>query len=47
MIEFEKPRTQDIDLIRKLTENHFSYTSSRMAQHLLNNWKKSQKISLR
>ena len=40
MIEFEKPQTQDIDLIRKLTEDHYSYTSSKFAEHLINNWKK-------
>jgi glutamate synthase (ferredoxin) len=40
MIEFENPNKQDLDLIKKLTENHFSYTSSKLAEKLLTNWKK-------
>ena len=40
MIEFENPSKQDLDLIKKLIENHFSYTSSRLAEKLLINWKK-------
>ena len=43
MIEFENPNNQDIDLIRKLIENHFSYTSSKLAENFLNNWKKESK----
>ena len=40
IIEFENPSKQDLDLIKKLIENHFSYTSSRLAEKLLINWKK-------
>ena len=40
MIEFENPSKQDLDLIKKLIENHFSYTSSKLAEKLLTNWKK-------
>ena len=43
MIEFENPNNQDIDFIRKLIENHFSYTSSKLAESFLNNWKKESK----
>jgi len=40
MIEFENPSKQDLDLIKKLIENHFSYTSSKLAEKLLINWTK-------
>ena len=43
MIEFENPNKQDLDLIRKLIENHFSYTSSKLAENFLNNWKNESK----
>ena len=43
MIEFENPNNQDIDFIRKLIENHFSYTSSKLAESFLNNWKNESK----
>mgnify|MGYP000990018696 CR=1 FL=1 len=31
---------QDLDLVKKLIENHFTYTSSKIAEKFLNNWKK-------
>ena len=40
MIEFENPTTQDKDLVRSLIENHFSFTSSKVAEYFINNWKK-------
>ena len=40
MIEFENPSAQDLDLVKKLIENHFTYTSSKIAEKILNNWKK-------
>ena len=40
MIEFENPTTQDKDLIRSLIENHFSFTSSKVAEYFINNWNK-------
>ena len=32
MIEFENPSAQDLDLVKKLIENHFTYTSSKIAE---------------
>ena len=43
MIEFENPNDQDLDHIKKLIENHFSYTSSKLAEDLLIKWKKESK----
>ncbi len=43
MIEFENPNNQDIDLVRKLIESHFSYTSSKLAENFLNDWEKESK----
>ena len=43
MIEFEDPTNQDLDLIKKLIENHFTYTSSKIAERFLNNWDKESK----
>ena len=43
MIEFENPNDQDLDHINKLIENHFSYTSSKLAEDLLIDWKKESK----
>ena len=43
MIEFENPNDQDLDYINKLIENHFSYTSSKLAEDLLIKWKKESK----
>jgi len=38
MIEFEKPNSQDLDLIKKLIEDHYTYTSSELAKSLISNW---------
>ena len=43
MIEFENPSNQDLDLVKKLIENHFTYTSSKIAEKFLNNWEKESK----
>ena len=43
MIEFENPSNQDLDLVKKLIENHFTYTSSKIAERFLNNWNKESK----
>ena len=43
MIEFENPSNQDLDLVKKLIENHFTYTSSKIAERFLNNWDKESK----
>ncbi|MDA8641693.1 glutamate synthase large subunit [Flavobacteriaceae bacterium] len=43
MIEFEDPSNQDLDLVKKLIENHFTYTSSKIAERFLNNWDKESK----
>ena len=43
MIEFENPSNQDLDLVKKLIENHFTYTSSKIAERFLNNWEKESK----
>ena len=43
MIEFENPSNQDLDLVKKLIENHFTYTSSKIAETFLNNWEKESK----
>jgi glutamate synthase (ferredoxin) len=40
MIEFENPSNQDLDLVKTLIENHFTYTSSKVAEKILNDWKK-------
>jgi len=40
MIEFENPSNQDLDLVKKLIENHFTFTSSKIAERFLNNWDK-------
>ena len=40
MIEFENPSDQDLDLVKTLIENHFTYTSSKVAEKILNDWKK-------
>jgi glutamate synthase (ferredoxin) len=42
-IEFENPSNQDLDLVKKLIENHFTYTSSKIAERFLNNWNKESK----
>ncbi len=39
MVEFETPIDQDLDIIKKLVENHFSYTASEIAKDILLNWK--------
>tara|TARA_B100000963_G_scaffold139435_1_gene121427 strand:- start:3127 stop:3879 length:753 start_codon:yes stop_codon:yes gene_type:complete len=39
MVEFEKPIDQDLDIIKRLVENHFSYTASEIAKDILLNWK--------
>ena len=39
MIELEEPNSQDLDLIKKLIQDHLSYTSSKLAQYLILNWK--------
>jgi glutamate synthase (NADPH/NADH) large chain len=43
MIEFENPSNQDLDLVKKLIENHFTYTSSKIAEKFLYNWEKESK----
>ena len=43
MIEFENPSNQDLDLVKKLIENHFTFTSSKIAERFLNNWDKESK----
>ena len=43
MIEFENPSNQDLDFVKKLIENHFTYTSSKIAERFLNNWEKESK----
>ena len=43
MIEFENPSNQDLDLVKKLIENHFTFTSSKIAERFLNNWNKESK----
>ena len=40
MIEFENPSDQDLDLVKTLIENNFTYTSSKVAEKILNDWKK-------
>ena len=40
MIELENPSDQDLDLVKTLIENHFTYTSSKVAEKILNDWKK-------
>ena len=40
MIEFEIPSAQDLDIVKNYIENHFTYTSSKIAENILNNWKK-------
>ena len=40
MIEFEIPSAQDLDIVKNYIENHFTYTSSKIAESILNNWKK-------
>ena len=48
MIEFENPSNQDLDLVKKLIENHFTYTSSKIAEKSFNiTGKKSQKTLLK
>ena len=43
MIEFEDPSNQDLDLVKKLIETHFTYTSSKIAERFLNNRDKESK----
>ena len=40
MIELENPSDQDLDLVKTVIENHFTYTSSKVAEKILNDWKK-------
>ncbi|MBL6648019.1 MAG: glutamate synthase large subunit [Flavobacteriaceae bacterium] len=40
MIEFEIPSSQDLDIVKNYIENHFTHTSSKIAESILNNWKK-------
>ena len=37
-IELEKPENQDLDFIKSLVENHFSLTSSKIAEEIISNW---------
>ena len=43
-IELEKPDTQDLDIIRELIQNHFTFTSSEIAKKIINNWKNESKL---
>ena len=36
-IELEKPENQDLDFIKSLVENHFSLTSSKIAEDIISN----------
>ena len=40
MIELEVPSNQDLDFIKTLVENHFSLTSSKIAEDIISNWEK-------
>ncbi len=42
MVLIEAPGDSDIENIRLLIRNHFKYTSSMRALHILNNWKEKQ-----
>ena len=41
-IELEKPEDQDLDFIKSLVENHFSFTSSKVAEEIISNWKENK-----
>ena len=43
-IELEKPDTQDLDIIRELIQNHFTFTSSEIAKKIINNWENESKL---
>ena len=43
-IELEKPNTQDLDIVKELIQNHFTFTSSEMAKKIINNWKNESKL---
>ena len=42
MIELEVPSKQDLDFIKTLVENHFSLTSSKIAEEIISNWKRNK-----
>ena len=42
MIELEVPSNQDLDFIKTLVENHFSLTSSKIAEDIISNWKRNK-----
>ena len=42
MIELEVPSKQDLDFIKTLVENHFSLTSSKIAEDIISNWKRNK-----
>ena len=37
-VELEKPENQDLDFVKSLVENHFSLTSSKIAEDIISNW---------
>ena len=43
-IELEKPNIQDLDIIKELIQNHFTFTSSEIAKKIIYNWKNESKL---
>ncbi|GJM34772.1 MAG: glutamate synthase [Saprospiraceae bacterium] len=41
MIDLDPLEKEDVELLRKMIRNHFSYTSSKLAVDILNNWEKA------
>ena len=43
MVLLEMPHKNDLMILKTMIENHFNYTGSKIAQHILENWKTEQK----
>ena len=42
MVDLEEMEEADFEAVRDLIRNHFRYTSSKLALHLLNNWEEAR-----
>ncbi len=44
MIEFEKMENHDFDILKKLIENHYSNTNSKVAEDIIKDWSKTKNM---
>ena len=47
MIEFEKTENHDIEILKKLIENHYSNTNSKVAENIINDWQKTKNMFIK